>query len=52
MTFAIKKFTEYVFVHSIKDDKKQLFENLGYDIMDSQWLLEEYCRQAQERYAQ
>ena len=34
-----------------KDDKSDLFKNLGYDIMDSQWLAEEYCRQAQEKYA-
>lgn len=48
---SIDKFTKYAFVPRDKDDKSDLFKNLGYDIMDSQWLAEEYCRQAQEKYA-
>ena len=48
---SIDKFTKYAFVPRDKDDKSDLFKNLGYDIMDSQWLQEEYCRQAQQKYA-
>ena len=47
----IKKFTEYVF----KDDKaskgkKQIFQNLGYGIKDSEWLQSEFCAQALKNY--
>lgn len=48
---SVDKFTKYAFVPRDKDDKSDLFKNLGYDIIDSQWLLEEYCRQAQQKYA-
>ena len=48
---SIDKFTKYAFVPRDKDDKSDLFKNLGYDKMDSQWLQEEYCRQAQQKYA-
>lgn len=47
----LRKFKEYAFIHSEHSDKKELFESLGYDIIDSQQVLEEYCRQAQEKYA-
>ncbi len=47
----MRKFEEYAFVHKDKDDKKGLFKKYGYDTMNSQALLEEYCRQAQEKYA-
>ncbi len=50
-TSDLRKFEEYAFVHRTKNDKKGLFENLGYDKIDSQQLLDEYCRQAQEKYA-
>lgn len=50
---AIEKFEKYVFNPRIEKNKgkKQLFESWGYDIMDSEWLTEEICRQAQEKYA-
>lgn len=47
----LDKFTNYAFIPREKDDKKGWFEQLGYDIMDSQWLADEYCRQAQQKYA-
>ena len=46
----IEKFTKYVFVHSIVDDKKQLFELWGYDIMDSEYLQKEFEKQAKLAY--
>lgn len=46
-----RKFEEYAFIHRKYDDKKGLFESLGYDKIDSQTLLNEYCRQAREKYA-
>ena len=47
----IEKFTNYVFVPSLIDDKKQLFELWGYDIMDSQYLQQEFIKQAQLAYS-
>ena len=47
----IKKFTKYVFVPSLIDDKKQLFELWGYDIMDSQYLQQEFIKQAKLSYS-
>lgn len=47
----LRKFEEYAFVHRTKNDKKGLFENLGYGKIDSQKLIDEYCRQAKEKYA-
>ena len=47
----IEKFTKYVFVPSLIDDKKQLFELWGYDIMDSQYLQQEFERQAKLAYS-
>lgn len=38
----IEKFTKYVFVLSLIDNKKQLFELLGYDIIDSDYLQQEF----------
>ena len=45
------KFTVNIFNPPIKNGKNKVFNDLGYDIMDSQWLTEEYCRQAQQKYA-
>ena len=47
----MRKFQEYAFIHKDVNDKKGLFENLGYDIINAPQLLDEYCRQAQEKYA-
>ena len=46
----IEKFTKYVFVPSLIDDKKQLFELWGYDIMDSEYLQQEFITQARLAY--
>lgn len=48
---SIEKFKDYIFDPVKNKGKKALFEKRGYSIMDSQWLQEEYCRQAQEKYA-
>ena len=42
----IEKFNKYVFVSSLIDDKKQLFELWGYYIMDSEYLRQEFIKQA------
>ncbi len=47
----IEKFTNYVFVPSLIDDEKQLFELWGYDIMDSQYLQQEFIKQAKLAYS-
>lgn len=47
----IEKFTNYIFDPIKNGGKKDLFESWGYGKMDSQWLQEEFCRQAQEKYA-
>lgn len=47
----IEKFTKYVFVLSLTDDKKQLFELWGYDIMDSDYLQQEFIKQAKLAYS-
>ena len=47
----IEKFTKYVFVPSLIDDKKQLFELWGYDIIDSQHLQQEFIKQARLSYS-
>ena len=47
----IEKFTKYVFVPSLIDDKKQLFELWGYDIMDSEYLQQEFIKQAKLAYS-
>ena len=41
----IEKFNKYVFVSSLIDDKKQLFELWGYYIMDSEYLRQEFIKQ-------
>ena len=48
---AIEKFTEYVFKNN-KDSKgkNKIFYDLGYSIKDSEYLKNEYCRQALEQY--
>lgn len=48
---SIEKFTNYVFVSSLIDDKKQLFELWGYDIMDSEYLQQEFINQAKLAYS-
>ena len=47
----IAKFTKYVFVSSAVDDKKQLFELWGYGIMDSEYLQQEFIKQATLAYS-
>lgn len=48
---AIEKFNDYIFDSIKNNGKKALFESWGYDKMDTQWLQQEYCRQAQEKYS-
>lgn len=45
----IEKFTKYVFADG--NSKKQLFELWGYAIMDSEYLRQEFIRQAELAYA-
>ncbi len=47
----IEKFTKYVFTNN-KDSKgkNKIFYHLGYSIEDSEYLKNEYCRQALEQY--
>lgn len=47
----IRKFTEYVF-KSVKDSKgkNKIFYDLGFDINDSEYLQNEYCKQALKQY--
>ena len=47
----LEKFTKYVFIASLINDKKQLFELLGYDIMDSEYLQQEFIKQAYMSYS-
>lgn len=48
----IAKFTKYVFnTNREPDGKMDLFFQSGYDIMDSEWIREEFIRQAQEAYS-
>ena len=47
----IEKFAKYVFVSSLIDDKRQLFELWGYDIMDSKYLQQEFIKQAKLAYS-
>lgn len=47
----IEKFTDYIFNYNKNKGKKSLFEDWGYDIMDSEWLKSEFIRQAEEKYA-
>ena len=46
----LSKFTKYIFHPINNKGKKDLFQNWGYDIMDSQQLQSEFIRQAQEKY--
>ncbi|MBQ7977562.1 MAG: hypothetical protein IJ301_03090 [Clostridia bacterium] len=48
---SLEKFTKYVFVASEINDKKQLFELWGYDIMDAEYLQKEFERQAKLAYS-
>lgn len=47
----IRKFTEYVF-KNMKDSKgkNKIFYDLGFDINDSGYLQNEYCKQALNQY--
>ncbi len=47
----MRKFTEYVF-KDVKDSKgkNQIFYDLGFDINDSEYLRNEYCKQALKQY--
>ncbi len=47
----IEKFTKYVFISSTINDKKQLFKLWGYDIMDSEYLQQEFINQAKPAYS-
>ena len=47
----IEKFTKYAFIASAINDKKQLFELWGYDIMDSKYLQREFEMQAKLAYS-
>ena len=44
----IRKFTEYVFKKD--SSKSQIYHNLGYDINDSLFLQQEFCKQALNNY--
>lgn len=48
---AIEKFTKYIFTNN-KDSKgkNKIFYDLGYSIEDSEYLKNEYCKQALEQY--
>lgn len=47
----IRKFTEYVFKNTNDSKgKNKIFNNLGYNIDDSQFLQKEYCLQALKQY--
>ena len=46
---SIEKFTKYIFANGTS--KKQLFELWGYDIMDSQYLQQEFIKQAKLAYS-
>ncbi|MBQ2711178.1 MAG: hypothetical protein IJF66_04455 [Clostridia bacterium] len=48
---AIEKFVEYIFHPVNNKGKKDLFESWGYGIMDSQYLQQEFVRQAQIAYS-
>ncbi|MBR4800742.1 MAG: hypothetical protein IK048_03650 [Clostridia bacterium] len=48
---SLAKFSKYIFVYQIVDDKKGLFESWGYQYCDSEWLKNEYEKQAKEKYA-
>lgn len=51
-TSPIQKFTEYLFNADNPQNrgKADLFEGWGYDISDSEWMVEESQRQAREKY--
>lgn len=50
-TCELSKFAGYIFSEKGDENgKKELFEGWGYDIMDSQWLQQEFERQAVEKY--
>ena len=44
------KIEEWIFNPDSPNGKKQLFEDWGYGIMDTDWLISEYIRQGKEKY--
>ncbi|MCI7769060.1 MAG: hypothetical protein MSH44_02040 [Christensenellaceae bacterium] len=48
---SIEKFENYIFKLNNNKSKKELFASWGYDILDSKWLQEEFCRQALDKYS-
>lgn len=46
----LDKFSVHIFNPQKPNGKKQLFEELGYDTMDTKYLVDEFCRQAKEKY--
>ncbi|MCM1194778.1 MAG: hypothetical protein NC332_02470 [Firmicutes bacterium] len=50
-TCEMGKFESYAFKLREKDDKSGLFSGWGYDKIDAKNLINEYCRQAQEKYS-
>lgn len=47
----IKKFTEYIFKDKEKSNgKNEIFYSLGFNINDSLFLKQEYCKQALQQY--
>lgn len=47
---ALIKFTKYIFVSDKSKGKTELFESWGYSIKDSEYLKEEFERQAKQKY--
>ncbi|MCM1194775.1 MAG: hypothetical protein NC332_02455 [Firmicutes bacterium] len=47
----IEKFSTNIFNPQIPNGKKQLFEELGYGTIDSEYLVECFCQQAQDKYS-
>ncbi len=46
----IRKFTEYIFNEAKKDGKMAIFENMGFNFYDSQYLQQLFLTQALEKY--
>ena len=47
----IEKFRDYIFSDLKSNGKKQLFESWGYSIIDSQYLQQEFIKQAKRAYS-
>lgn len=46
----LRKFTEYVFKNTNSKGKNQIFHDLGFNIKDSEYLQNEFCKQAVSEY--